>query len=48
MDCDLIESGKYFASSKIKDIKILNNFSNTLEKLNFEYKILEKKKLKID
>ena len=45
VDCDLIESGKYFASSKNKDIKILNNFSNTLEKLNFEYKILEKKEI---
>ena len=42
VDCDWNESGKYFASSNEKDRKILENFSNTLLKLNFEHKILEK------
>ena len=36
VDCDWNECGKYFASSKREDIKILNNFSNTLEKLGYE------------
>ena len=43
VDCDWNESGKYFASSNEKDRKILENFSKTLLKLNFEHKILEKK-----
>ena len=30
VDCDWNESGKYFASSKVVDKKILDNFSNTL------------------
>ncbi len=30
VDCDWNESGKYFASSKIEDKKILDNFSNTI------------------
>ena len=42
VDCDWNESGKYFASSNEKDRKILENFSKTLLKLNFEHKILEK------
>jgi len=42
VDCDWNESGKYFASSNKKDRKILENFSKTLLKLNFEYNILEK------
>jgi glycine/D-amino acid oxidase-like deaminating enzyme len=42
VDCDWNESGKYFASSNQKDRKILENFSKTLLKLNFEHKILEK------
>ena len=42
VDCDWNESGKYFASSNQKDTKILENFSKTLLKLNFEHNILEK------
>ncbi|MDA9606382.1 FAD-binding oxidoreductase [Candidatus Pelagibacter sp.] len=45
VDCDWNESGKYFASSNEKDRKILENFSKTLAKLNFEHNILEKDKL---
>ena len=42
VDCDWNESGKYFASSNQKDKKIIENFSETLSKLNFEHNILEK------
>jgi glycine/D-amino acid oxidase-like deaminating enzyme len=42
VDCDWNESGKYFASSNLKDRKILENFSKTLLKLNFKHNILEK------
>ena len=42
VDCDWNESGKYFASSNEKDRNILENFSKTLLKLNFEHSILEK------
>ena len=42
VDCDWNESGKYFASSNEKDRKILENFSKTLSKLNFEHNILDK------
>ena len=42
VDCDWNESGKYFASSNEKDRKILENFSKTLLKLNFEHNILDK------
>jgi glycine/D-amino acid oxidase-like deaminating enzyme len=45
VDCDWNESGKYFASSNEKDRKILENFSKTLLRLNFEHNILEKKNL---
>ena len=45
VDCDWNESGKYFASSKIEDKKILDNFSDTLSKLGFEHSILENKEL---
>jgi len=45
VDCDWNESGKYFASSKIEDKKILENFSNTLSKLGFEHSLLGNKKL---
>ncbi|MDB9739664.1 FAD-binding oxidoreductase [Candidatus Pelagibacter sp.] len=45
VDCDWNESGKYFASSNEKDRKILENFSKTLLKLNFEHNILEKNDL---
>ena len=45
VDCDWNESGKYFASSKIEDKQILDNFSNTLSKLGFENSILGNKEL---
>ena len=45
VDCDWNETGKYFASSKKEDEKILINFSNTLSKLGFEYNLFEKKEL---
>ena len=45
VDCDWNESGKYFASSNQKDKKILENFSNTLTKLNFDYNVLGKDEL---
>ncbi len=40
IDCDWNECGKYFASSKIKDKKIVDSFSNILSKLNYKNKIL--------
>ena len=43
VDCDWNESGKYFASSKQEDIKILENFSDTLSKLGFEHNLLSNK-----
>ena len=46
VDCDWNECGKYFASSKIEDEKILKNFSETLSKLNFECKLLDNEELK--
>ena len=45
VDCDWNETGKYFASSNYEDKKILENFTNTLSKLNFESNILEKDEL---
>ncbi|MDA9665768.1 FAD-binding oxidoreductase, partial [Candidatus Pelagibacter sp.] len=45
VDCDWNECGKYFASSKIADEKILRNFSNTLSKLNFEHDLLSNNEL---
>ena len=45
VDCDWNECGKYFASSKPKDKKILNNFSSTLSNLGFEHNLLEEKEL---
>ena len=45
VDCDWNESGKFFASSKKEDIKILNNFSNTLKKLGYQHDILNNKQL---
>ncbi len=41
VDCDWNECGKYFASSKIEDKKILTNFSDTLSKLGFNHKLLD-------
>ena len=40
VDCDWNECGKYFASSKLKDEKILINFSKILSKLQFENSLL--------
>ncbi len=45
VDCDWNECGKYFASSKKKDKKILENFSATLSKLGFEHNLLSSKDL---
>ena len=45
VDCDWNECGKFFASSKIEDEKILLNFSNTLSKLKFDHNLLNKKDL---
>jgi len=46
VDCDWNESGKYFASSRNEDEKILTNFSKTLKKLNFTCDLLNKGDLK--
>ena len=40
VDCDWNECGKYFASSKVEDKKILENFSDTLSKIGFEHNLL--------
>ena len=45
VDCDWNECGKYFASSKSEDTKILRNFSYTLTKLDFEHNLLSNKEL---
>ena len=45
VNCDWNESGKYFASSQIQDKKILDNFSNTLSKLNFDHCLLGNQEL---
>jgi len=45
VDCDWNDAGKYFASSNIKDEKILINFGNTLDKLGFEYSLFNKDEL---
>ncbi len=45
VDCDWNECGKYFASSNIKDKKILENFSDTLYKLGFEHNLIFNKDL---
>ena len=45
VDCDWNECGKYFASSKFEDKKILINFSETLSKLGFEHNLLSKEEL---
>ena len=46
VDCDWNECGKYFASSKVEDKFILENFSGTLTKLGFEHNLLSKEELK--
>ena len=45
VDCEWNETGKYFASSRIEDKKILENFSEILSKLGFKYKILNNTEL---
>ena len=45
VDCDWNECGKYFASSKPEDQKILTNFSETLSKLGFEHNLLSNNEL---
>ena len=45
VDCDWNECGKYFASSKSEDQKILTNFSDTLSKLGFEHNLLSNNEL---
>ena len=45
VDCDWNECGKYFASSKKKDFKILDKFSNTLDKLGYVNNILNNEQL---
>ncbi|MDB3894574.1 FAD-binding oxidoreductase [Candidatus Pelagibacter sp.] len=45
VDCDWNECGKYFASSKKEDQKILLNFSDTLSKLDFEHNLFSKNEL---
>ena len=46
VDCDWNECGKYFASSRLEDKKILINFSETLSKLGFKHNLVDKTKLK--
>jgi len=45
VDCDWNECGKFFASSKPEDEKILVNFSNTLSQLGFEHNLLKREDL---
>ena len=45
VDCDWNECGKFFASSKIEDKKVLSNFSKTLSKLDFDHSLLYKNEL---
>ena len=45
VDCDWNECGKYFASSKPEDKKILINFSETLSKLGFGHNLLSNDEL---
>ena len=42
---DWNECGKFFASSKIEDQKILGNFSDTLTKLGFKHNLLSNNEL---
>ena len=45
VNCDWNECGKYFASSRIEDKKILSNFSKTLFTLGYEHNLLSKPEL---
>ena len=46
VDCDWNECGKYFASSKKEDEKIVKEFSKLLNNLNYKNKIIYKNELK--
>ena len=46
VDCDWNECGKYFASSKIEDEKKAKLFSNLLNELNYDNRLLYKDELK--
>jgi glycine/D-amino acid oxidase-like deaminating enzyme len=46
VDCDWNNSGKYFASSKIKDKSLLLNFAETLSKLGFKNYLIYRDELK--
>jgi glycine/D-amino acid oxidase-like deaminating enzyme len=46
VDCDFNECGKYYASSRNDDQKILEKFSKTLSKLNYKNQLLFKDDLK--
>ena len=45
VECEWNECGKYFASSKIEDKKILENFSETLSQLGFKHALLTNKEI---
>ncbi len=45
VDCDWNECGKFFASSKISDKKVLINFSNILSQLGYEHNLLNRDNL---
>ncbi|MDB3888594.1 FAD-binding oxidoreductase [Candidatus Pelagibacter sp.] len=45
VNCDWNECGKYFASSKVADKKILIKFSETLSKLGFQHNLLSNREL---
>ena len=45
VDCDWNECGKYFASSRSEDKKILINFSETLSKLGFDHNLVDQTEL---
>ena len=45
VDCDWNDSGKFFASSKSEDERILKNFSNILSKLGFVNNLLDNDEL---
>ena len=45
-ECDWNECGKYFASSKTQDLKILDKFAKTLKELNFEHRLVFEEALK--
>jgi len=45
VECDWNECGKYFASSRSEDQKILAYFSDTLSKLGFKHDLLSSKEL---